>query len=198
MQPSGVIQMLPIAHRKEVRVQPNAFPALVLNADFRPVSYFPLSILPWMDAVHAVFNDRVSVVAEYDVYARSPSTKIKIPSVVALREYQPAPKRVAFTRFNVFLRDRFHCQYCGSKFQSSDLTFDHVVPRARGGKTAWDNIVAACSPCNTKKDRLLLKPLRMPREPSPHDLLAAKKAFPPNYLHETWIDHLFWDSELER
>lgn len=65
-----------------------AHPALVLNADFRPMSYFPLSLLSWQDAVHAVFSERVSVVAEYDMWARSPSIRIRLPSVVALRKYQ--------------------------------------------------------------------------------------------------------------
>jgi len=128
-----------------------AHPALVLNADFRPMSYFPLSLLRWEDAVHAVFNDRVSIVAEYDTWVRSPSTKIRLPSVVALRKYQPAARRVAFTRFNVFLRDRFTCQYCGEAFASSALTFEHVIPRSRGGQTSWSNIVTACMPCNTGK-----------------------------------------------
>jgi 5-methylcytosine-specific restriction endonuclease McrA len=109
-----------------------AHPALVLNADFRPMSYFPLSLLSWQDAVHAVFSERVSVVAEYDTWARSPSTQIRLPSVVALRKYQPSARRVAFTRFNVFLRDRFTCQYCGEAFPSSALTFEHVIPRSRG------------------------------------------------------------------
>ena len=90
-----------------------AHPALVLNADFRPLSYFPLSLLSWQDAITAVFKDHVSVVAEYDKWVSSPSTKMRLPSVVALRDYIPMPKRVAFTRFNVFLRDRFRCQYCG-------------------------------------------------------------------------------------
>ena len=111
-----------------------AHPALVLNADFRPMSYFPLSLLCWEDAVHAVFNERVSVVAEYDTWVRSPSTKIRLPSVVALRKYQPTARRVAFTRFNVFLRDRFTCQYCFETFTSSALTFEHVIPRSRGGQ----------------------------------------------------------------
>jgi 5-methylcytosine-specific restriction endonuclease McrA len=123
-------------------MSPAAHPALVLNADFRPLSYFPLSIWPWQDAVHAVIAERVSVVAEYDAVARSPSTEIRLPSVVALREYLRTPRHVAFTRFNVFLRDRFRCQYCGGKFAASELTFDHVVPRSRGGVTCWENIVA--------------------------------------------------------
>jgi 5-methylcytosine-specific restriction endonuclease McrA len=180
-------------------VQANAYPALVLNADFRPLSQFPLSTIPWMDAVSAKVKDTVSIVAEYDVVVRSPSTEIRLPSVVALRDYVPMPRRVAFTRFNVFLRDRFKCQYCGELFRAQDLTFEHVVPRCRGGPTSWDNIVAACEPCNTRKDHhSLMKPLRPPAEPTVGELLAAKRAFPPNYLHESWLDYLYWDSEIER
>lgn len=173
-------------------------PALVLNADFRPLSYFPLSTLSWQDAITAVVKDHVSVVAEYDHVVRSPSREIRLPSVVAMRSYVPMPKRVAFTRFNVFLRDRFRCQYCGEKFPTSQLTFEHVIPRAAGGVTSWDNIVAACDPCNLRKgSRTDMKPMRPPREPDAYDLIAAKRAFPPNYLHESWMDYLYWDSEIE-
>ena len=122
----------------------SAHPALVLNADFRPMSYFPLSLLSWQDAVSAVFSERVSVVAEYDTWARSPSTRIRLPSVVALRKYQPGARRVAFTRFNVFLRDRFTCQYCGEAFASSALTFEHVIPRSRAD---WINSGSTCATC---------------------------------------------------
>ena len=125
--------------------------------------------------------------AEYDKVVRSPSTAMRLPSVVALREYRPMPTRVAFTRFNVFLRDRFRCQYCGGAFTAKELTFEHVVPRSFGGKTAWDNIVAACEPCNVGKDnKLLMKPMRTPGEPTPRELLASKRCFPPNFLHESW------------
>ena len=176
----------------------SALPALVLNADFRPMSYFPLSLLSWQDAVHAVFSERVSVVAEYDVCARSPSTQIRLPSVVALRKYQRASRRVAFTRFNVFLRDRFTCQYCGEAFASSELTFEHVIPRSRGGQTTWSNIVTACVPCNTGKGSSLhIKPRRAPKEPTTSQLLAAKRTFPPGHLHESWTDYLYWDTQLE-
>jgi hypothetical protein len=65
--------------------------------------------------------------------------------------------------------------------------------------TCWENIVAACSPCNTRKDKFLdMKPLKWPAEPSPQDLLAAKRAFPPNFLHESWLDYLYWDVEIEQ
>lgn len=177
----------------------HAHPALVLNADFRPLSYFPLSLMSWQDAVSAILSDKISVVTEYDAVARSPSTEIRLPAVVALRQYQPLPQRVAFTRFNVFLRDRFKCQYCSGKFAAAELTFDHVQPRCRGGVTSWENIVAACSLCNQAKDRFSsMQPIVPPREPTLQEFLAAKRSFPPNYLHESWNDYLYWDVELER
>jgi 5-methylcytosine-specific restriction endonuclease McrA len=181
-----------------MEVDMQGHPALVLNADFRPLSYFPLSLMPWQDAVRNVYEDKLSVVAEYDRVVRSPSITMRLPSVVALREYQPMSTRVAFTRFNVFLRDRLRCQYCGGAFTAKELTFEHVIPRSLGGKTAWDNIVAACDPCNVAKDnKLVMKPMRTPREPTPGELLAAKRCFPPNFLHESWADFLYWDVELE-
>jgi 5-methylcytosine-specific restriction endonuclease McrA len=110
----------------------------------------------------------------------------------------PIPKRVAFTRFNVFLRDRFRCQYCGGRFRADGLTFDHVKPRSLGGITEWRNVVSACDPCNLRKaNRVDMRPLRMPSEPTSHELISAKRAFPPNYLHESWLDYLYWDSEIE-
>lgn len=175
----------------------SAHSALVLNADFRPLSYFPLSLLHWQEAIRLVFQDKVSVVAEYERTVRSPSATMRVPSVIALREYVPMPRHVAFTRFNVFLRDRFTCQYCGHEFPSHALTFDHVIPRAKGGQTCWENVLAACEPCNTRKGhRTEMQPLRKPRMPTPHELLAAKRCYPPNYLHESWLDFLYWDAEL--
>jgi 5-methylcytosine-specific restriction endonuclease McrA len=176
----------------------HAHPALVLNADFQPLSYFPLSLLPWQEALRSVVKGTHYVVEEYDRVVRSPSIEMRLPSVLALRQYQPVPRHVAFTRFNVFLRDRFRCQYCGGRFSANELTFDHVLPRCRGGVTSWDNVVAACSPCNVRKDNsTAMRPLRWPAEPTTHELLAAKRSFPPNHLHETWRDFLYWDVELE-
>ncbi|MCA0043767.1 HNH endonuclease [Celeribacter litoreus] len=175
-------------------------PALVLNADYRPLSYYPLSLWPWQEAVKAVFLDRVDIVAEYDDYVRSPSCRIKIPSVVVLKDYVKPQKRVAFTRFNLFLRDEFCCQYCGSR---GELTFDHVIPRARGGITSWENIVAACVPCNLKKGSKSLRRANMslrkpPKAPLAEELKNTGRKFPPNYLHDSWMDFLYWDTELER
>jgi 5-methylcytosine-specific restriction endonuclease McrA len=174
-------------------------PALVLNADYRPLSYYPLSLWPWQEAVKAAFLDRVMVVAEYETLARSPSVEIRIPSVVVLRDYVKPARSSAFTRFNLFLRDEFTCQYCGAK---EHLTFDHVVPRSRGGRTTWENVVASCGPCNLRKGSGTLRKLgmtlrRKPVRPSPERLQNIGRKFPPNHLHKSWMDYLYWDAELE-
>ena len=145
-----------------------------------------------------IWDSRINVVAEYDAYVNSPSIKIKIPSVVVLKEYIKPIKSNAFTRFNLFLRDEFKCQYCGS---IDELTFDHVLPRAQGGKTTWENVVAACSDCNLKKgsktiSKSSLKLLKKPIRPTTEELLNKGRKFPPNYLHHSWTDFLYWDAEL--
>lgn len=188
--------------RTPVVVALNSFPALVLNADFRPLSYFPLSLWPWQEAIKAVFMGRVNVISEYDRAVSSPTVRIRLPSVISLKDYVPMSRRPAFTRFNVFLRDRFACQYCGSHMPTERLTFDHVVPRSRGGRTEWGNVVTACEPCNLRKGHRLpheirMFPIRRPAEPSNHQLQQNGRAFPPNYLHESWRDFLYWDSELD-
>ena len=148
----------------------DGYPALALNADFRPLSYFPLSLWSWQEALKAVFLDRVSVISEYDVKARSPSQEFALPSVIALKEYIPMNRRPAFTRFNVFLRDGFTCQYCGNRYENRDLNLDHVIPREKGGPTTWENVVCSCIKCNTRKANKLpvqanMFPLTEPRKP---------------------------------
>lgn len=180
-------------------VSPDAHPALVLNADFQPLSYYPLSLWSWQDAIKAVFLDRVNIVAEYDLEVSSPSFSMCIPSVVSLKSYVKTTRNPAFTRFNLFLRDKFQCQYCGSP---NDLTFDHVVPRSKGGLTTWENVCAACSPCNLRKSNKLsaevrMYPLQKPFVPTVYDLHRNGRKFPPNHLHESWMDFLYWDTELE-
>ncbi len=176
--------------------------ALVLNADYRPLSYFPLSLWPWQEVVKAVFLERVNIVAEYDREVASPSWRMRLPSVVSLKSYVHSDHRPAFTRFNVFLRDGFACQYCGGQRRSEDLTFDHVVPRSRGGATRWSNVVTACGRCNLIKgsrmpEECAMPPRNEPRVPSVQELQRMGRRFPPNYLHESWRDYLYWDTELE-
>ena len=174
-------------------------PALVLNADYRPLSYYPLSLWCWKDSIKSVFLDRVTIVSNYDWIIKSPSFSMRLPSVIALKNYISSQSNPNFTRFNVFLRDKFSCQYCGNK---NELTFDHLLPRSRGGKTDWDNVVTSCSGCNVQKGGRLLKSSGMilqqkPYQPTTEDLHKNGKNFPPNFLHESWIDYLYWDVELE-
>ena len=118
--------------------------AIVIGGIFIIGAYFTFA------AVQGDFGvvRRVQIVAEYDAVVHSQRQEFRIPSVVVLKEFVRPQKRVAFTRFNLFLRDEFCCQYCGAK---GDLTFDHVLPRSKGGITSWENVVAACSPCNLRK-----------------------------------------------
>ena len=181
---------------------PDAYPALVLNADFRPLSYYPLSLWSWQESVKAVFLDRVNIVSEYERQVHSPSFAMYLPSVVSLKSYVRPALYPAFTRFNVFLRDRFSCQYCNDGFDIRELTFDHLVPRSLGGVTNWENVVAACARCNlVKGNRSLarsgMRPLRLPRMPSAHELQDIGRRYPPNYLHQSWGDFLYWDTELD-
>mgnify|MGYP001237079429 FL=1 len=174
-------------------------PALVLNADYRPLSYYPLSLWSWQDAIKSVFLDRVSIVSHYDRVIRSPSFSMQLPSVIALKSFIKPRSNPNFTRFNVFLRDKFSCQYCGS---NEELTFDHLLPRSKGGKTDWENVVTACSACNVKKGGRLLKNSGMklnqwPFQPTTEDLNRNGKNFPPNFLHSSWMDYLYWDVELD-
>ena len=180
----------------------NGNPALVLNADFRPLNYYPLSLCSWQDAIKAVFLKRVSVIENYDAEVHSPSLTLKMPSVIALKAYVTSMRQPAFTRFNVFLRDNFSCQYCQNKFSANELTFDHLIPKCLKGKTTWTNVVSACTSCNLKKGKRLLQSVAMnlvkpPFKPTAMQLQNNGKNFPPNYLHKSWRDYLYWDTELE-
>ena len=162
----------------------NNCPALVLNADYQPLSYFPLSTWSWKDALKAVFLERVNVVSEYNQVVRSPSIEMKLPSVVSLKDYIPLPEKAAFTRFNVFLRDKFICQYCHNSFKVEELTFDHVTPKSKGGKTSWENVVTACRKCNTHKGNKSLRKIglilkKKPHSPNNFELKEIGRMFPP-------------------
>lgn len=186
-----LLDAIPVGHSN--------YPCLILNADYQPLSYFPLSLWSWQDAVKAVFLERVNVVDHYEQVVRSANFEMQMPSVVALKDYVPQNRSPAFTRFNLFLRDGFECVYCGSP---DELTFDHVLPRRLGGKTNWENIVAACSRCNLRKGgrhpkHAGMQPRRKPHRPTMHQLQTQGRRFPPNYLHDSWLDYLYWDVELK-
>ncbi len=164
----------------------------------QPVSYVPLSTVSWQDAVRIIFLERASVLEEYDLWViRSPSVQMRMPSIIRLKEYQKHNGKVEFSRHNVILRDNYTCQYCSKHFAFDDLTFDHVIPRRDGGKTKFDNIVAACHKCNQKKaHHHKMKPERMPIHPDYWQLAANRKKRPITVPAAVWKDYLFWDAEV--
>lgn len=144
---------------------------LLLNADYRPKD-----VIHWQAAISIVFRERVFVLAVYEDWViRSPSLEMRVPAVLLLKRYVRWETRLKFNRRNVFKRDKYACQYCGKSAERREipyeaLTYDHVQPRSRGGKTTWENIVTACYPCNHKKADLSLeeagmKPMTKPRKP---------------------------------
>ena len=172
--------------------------ALVLNADHRPITRYPLSTWSMERTMRNTMRDRVIVLERYDVILRSQFMEYQPPSVVALRSYVKRPQRVPFTRLGVFTRDGFRCQYCNEAFESRDLTFDHVVPRAQKGGSNWENIVAACVPCNTKKGhRTDMAPIRPPREPRPDEMLKLRQLGSEKF-RDDWMSYLYWSGALEK
>lgn len=167
---------------------------LVLNA-----TYEPLQIIGWKRAVRMVFQEKVEVVAEYDREIRSVSNRIRLPSVLRLLHYvkiRHGCNRIKFSRENLYARDGYRCQYCGTRAPLSQLTYDHVIPVAQGGIKSWENIVTCCIQCNRKKGNRSpaqadLRLLRIPKAPSgfPYRvrLLFRQPAVP-----ESWKDYIFW------
>lgn len=122
---------------------------LVLNQD-----YTPLTVTPLPRAFVLVYLKKVELVRSYDVLRlHTVSRNFEAPAVIRIFKYVNVPyKGVALSRQNVFKRDNFTCQYCGTH---RNLTIDHVLPKARGGNSDWRNLVTACKNCNTiKGDRL--------------------------------------------
>ncbi len=148
-----------------------------------------------------------------DEFVCSPNIKIKIPRIIVLMLYDKLPKRtVSFSRKNIFERDGYQCQYCGTKppskraalkwMEEKALTFDHIVPRSRGGKTTWSNIVTACFKCNAKKGSKTTQELgwklkRQPKQPGWHPVLSIPLKMVPHKEWASFLDLAYWNTELE-
>jgi 5-methylcytosine-specific restriction endonuclease McrA len=180
------------------RKDPTKLQTLILNADHRPLSTWPLSMVPATVAVHAFYRDRVNIVENWEgAFLRSPSITVAVPKVVALREYAPVRTTPKFCRRSILLRDRYRCQYCGEKFPTNELTFDHYVPRSKGGKTVWANILTACIWCNAKKADQHLQPRALPRQPTSAELLQAGLEFLPNQIRQDFGSFIYWNVPLD-
>jgi len=164
--------------------------------------YAPLHVVSWQKAVTMFFDGKVEVVSEYEHDIRSVSLTIKMPAVVRLvRAHRFVHAGPRFSRSHVLLRDQMTCQYCGATPSSPrKLSFDHVLPRARGGATSWENIVTACLPCNTRKGcrtpeeagmTLRRKPFRPRSLPFFHARLTLGRGIP-----DAWKSWAYWNDRL--
>jgi 5-methylcytosine-specific restriction endonuclease McrA len=171
---------------------------LVLNADGLPVSYLPLSIVQWKEAVMYMYHDKCNVLEWYDDWmVRSPSWETRVPAVIMLKEYMQKSRKPRFSKSNLYLRDMYECGYCGSRHFKSELTIDHVVPISRGGKTAWDNCISSCGPCNSHKgNRMDIRPRYKPYTPGYYELVRKRKQLPFDLKHPSWNQWLGLDEIL--
>lgn len=168
---------------------------LLLNSTFEP-----LMVISWKKAVTMVILDKVEVIEEYERVVRGVSLVLRLPAVIRLNRYiRRKSALVKFSRQNLYFRDRGRCQYCGGSFEPRELTYDHVIPRSRGGQTEWTNIVTSCLACNLKKggrtpEEAGMSLIRKPKVPIWIPLLAMSLG-----LEETpapWKDYLYLNLEL--
>jgi 5-methylcytosine-specific restriction endonuclease McrA len=158
-------------------------------------AFEPLKVISWKRAITLVFLEKVEVLELYDRIIRSPSLQLALPAVVKLLTTVPRrPHRIKFSRQNLFYRDNFTCQYCQRPYPSHQLTYDHVIPRSRGGKTTWTNIVTSCIPCNLRKgNHLPHGSLRLTRKPEePRWLPTMSLAIRVESAPVVWQDYLAW------
>lgn len=121
---------------------------LILNQN-----YSPMGTIPWQRAIVLLFESKAEIVEEYKQEVRSVSKRFKMPAVIRLLKWIKTKfKSIRFNKTNVYIRDRGCCQYCKTYVSREESTFDHVIPKSRGGKTDWDNIVTCCYDCNQAKD----------------------------------------------
>ena len=150
---------------------------LLLNTDASPVCMLPLSAIPWQDAIKYMVLDKVSVLEWHeDWIIRSASWSTPVPAVMMLREYYKKKPYVRFSKYNVFLRDGFVCQYCGDRVDKRTATLDHVLPVSHGGRTSWENCTTACSTCNSLKgNNRKIIPKSKPHKPGYWELVERRK-----------------------
>ena len=164
------------------------------------LTYEPLKIINWKKAITLFLLGKVEVLEEYSREIHSVSFTVRLPSVVRLLRIVKRPKSpVKFSRQNIYGRDQYRCQYCGTGYPSEELTYDHIIPKSRGGKTQWNNIVTCCIGCNRKKGgrtpaEAHMKLLRRPSRPT--WLPALKITIGVMDVPRSWRDYLYWNVEL--
>ena len=154
------------------------------------VFYQPSRVVPWERAICLLYDQKAEIVESTDEVIRSPSLQMQMPSIIRMsRKSRYRKVSIKFSRANVLLRDGHRCLYCGNEFEAHQLNYDHVVPRSRGGKTDWDNIVAACYRCNSKKGDRTPSEAKMPllmQPKKPVWLPVVPKRFDLRSVPESW------------
>ncbi len=190
-------------------------PTLVLNRNWQPVNVATVAralVLLWNESARVVdpadyqtfdWNDWSELRPDNgDAFVQAIRFRIRVPEVITLTEYDRLPTAsVTFSRRNIFKRDKFVCQYCGEQPGTDALTIDHVVPRAQGGESRWDNCVLACIDCNHRKadrtpDQASMTLRRQPVRPKWKPLYAAH-----DMRIESWskfISEAYWNVELKK
>jgi 5-methylcytosine-specific restriction endonuclease McrA len=149
----------------------------------------------WRDLAIRAGDDSIGVVGGL----------IRVPRVILLTAFDRIPRRhVRFSRINVYARDRSTCQYCGRRFPRTDLNLDHVVPRSRGGRSTWQNVVCSCMDCNRRKGgrtpqqagMRLIAPPRRPRWTPMVGVLAGRRGYPEWRPFLSIVDASYWNAEL--
>jgi 5-methylcytosine-specific restriction endonuclease McrA len=165
---------------------------LLLNADAAPVSILPLSTVGWEEAIRYMVLEKVEVLAWYeDWIVHSANWNTRVPAIIMLKEYQKPKNTMRLSKRNIFLRDEYTCQYCGTLCSDGSATLDHVLPQSLGGKTTWENSAAACKPCNYKKAASTkMKPVRPPHKPHYWELVEKRKKMGFHLAHPSWADYL--------
>jgi hypothetical protein len=158
----------------------------------------PLSTITWQSAIKLTYLDQVNVIEKYDDwFVHSPSLTIQVPSVIVSRTYVKQSKAVKFNKTNLCVRDEQRCQYCERHFDARLLTMDHVKPRCYGGKTNWQNVVLACTACNSKKgNKTNMYPIKEPIKPMIGDLINKARRNPIIIPNENWIPYIGWNKNL--
>lgn len=165
---------------------------LMLNADGAPVSWLPLSVIPWEEAIKYIVLEKATVLDVYeDWIVHSANWETQVPAVMILREYEKRKTAVRYSKHNVFLRDGYTCQYCGDDVSRKTATLDHVLPVSHGGKTTFENTVCACATCNANKgnDKKIV-PKHKPVKPTYFQLVDKRKKMQWDIQHPSWANYL--------
>ena len=169
---------------------------LLLNQGFEPIK-----VITWQRAITLLFLGKVEVIEEYGRDIKAINLVLKVPAVVRLlRAFRRHARPVKFSRVNIYARDKHRCQYCGKRCKIDQLTYDHVLPRSRGGRTSWENIVSCCYTCNAHKAnrtpaeakmKLLSTPVRPTWMPAVQIRVSTES------VPDAWRDYVYWAGEIE-